>query len=43
MNDRRGAYSVLVCRHIRKIKLGRPKGRWEGNNKVDIQEMRWRT
>jgi hypothetical protein len=29
MNDRRGAYRVLVWRHVRKRTLGRPKLRWE--------------
>jgi hypothetical protein len=42
MNGRRGAYRVLVWRPVRKKALGRPKSRWEYNNKFDVQEVRWR-
>ena len=38
-NDGRGAYRVLVWRPVRKRHLGRPKHRWEYNNKMDIQEV----
>jgi len=43
MNDRRGAYRVLVWRHVSKRTLARPKRRWKDNNKMDIQEVEWQT
>ena len=39
MKDGRGAYRVLVLRSVRKRTLGRPKLRWEHNNKLDMQEV----
>jgi len=38
---RRGLYRVLVGKSERKRPLGRPKRRWEDNNKVDLQEVGW--
>jgi hypothetical protein len=32
-------YRVLVGKPVRKRPLGRPRHRWEGNIKVDLQEM----
>jgi hypothetical protein len=43
MNDRRGAYRVLVWRPVRKRSLERPKRTWRDNNKMAIQEVGWRT
>jgi hypothetical protein len=39
MEERRGLYIVLVGKHEGKIPLGRPKRRWEDNNKMDLQEV----
>jgi hypothetical protein len=39
MNDRRGAYRVLVWRHVRKRSLGKHKRICEDNNKIDIEEV----
>jgi hypothetical protein len=36
MGDRRDAYRVLVGRPERKRLLGRPRGRWENNIKMDL-------
>jgi hypothetical protein len=37
--ERRSAYRVLVGRPERKRSLGRPRRRWEDNNKMDFQEV----
>ena len=37
--DRRGAYRVLVGRAEGKKPLGRPMCGWEGNIKMDLQEI----
>ena len=39
MEDRRGAYMVLVCRPKRWRPLGRSKRRWEDNIKLDSKEV----
>jgi hypothetical protein len=39
MGERRGVYSVLVGKPEGKIPLGKPRFRWEGNIKMDIQEV----
>jgi hypothetical protein len=39
MGQRRGAYRVLVGRPGGKRPLGRPRRRWEDNNKMDFQEV----
>jgi hypothetical protein len=41
MGDTRGVYRVVVGRPERKTPLGRPRHRWEINNKIDIQEVGW--
>jgi len=38
----RGLYGVLVEKPERKRPLGRPRYRWEGNIKMDVQEVGWR-
>jgi hypothetical protein len=37
--DRRGAYRVLVGRLDEKGPLGRPRCRWDGDDKTDFQEV----
>jgi hypothetical protein len=37
--ERRGIYRVLMEKPEGKKPYGRPRHRWEGNNKMDIQEM----
>jgi hypothetical protein len=39
--ERRGVYRVLVGNPLGKRELGRPNCRWEGNNKMDLQEVGW--
>jgi hypothetical protein len=39
MEDRRGAYRVLVWKPEGKRLLGRPRRRWENNIKMDLQEV----
>jgi len=39
MGERGGVYSVLVGKPERKIPLGRPRRRWEGNIKMVLQEV----
>jgi len=34
-------YRILVWRPVGNRQLGRTKRRWEDNNKIDIQEVRW--
>jgi hypothetical protein len=41
MADRRGVYRVVVGRPERKTPLGRPRRRWEGAIKMDLQEVGW--
>jgi hypothetical protein len=41
MGNRRGAYRVLVGRREGKRPLARPGRRWEGNIKIDVQEIGW--
>jgi hypothetical protein len=38
---RRGAYRVLVGRVEGRRPFGRPRGRWEDNIKMDLQEVIW--
>jgi hypothetical protein len=40
MGESRGVYSVLVGKLEGKRTLGRPRRRWEGNIKMDLQEVR---
>ena len=39
MGESRGVYRVLVEKPVGKKPLGRPRRRWEGNIKMDLQEM----
>jgi hypothetical protein len=39
VEERRGAYRVLVGKPEEKITLGRPKHRWEDNIKMDLQKV----
>ena len=39
MGERRGVYRVLVGKPEGKRPLGRPKGRWEDNIKMGLQEV----
>jgi hypothetical protein len=41
MGEGRGAYRVLVWRPDVKRPLGRPRHRWQGNMKIDLQEFGW--
>jgi hypothetical protein len=43
MEERRGAYRVLLEKGEGKRQLGRPRRRWEDNIKMDLQEMRLET
>jgi len=38
MEERRGVYIVLMGKTEGKRPLGRSRSRWEGNNKMDLQE-----
>jgi len=40
MGERRGLYRLLVGKPEGKKLLGRPRCRWEGNIKLDLQEVR---
>jgi hypothetical protein len=39
MGEGRGVYRVMVGRPEGKSPLGRPRRRWEGNIKMDLQEV----
>jgi hypothetical protein len=39
MGEDRGVHRVLVGKPERKRPLGRPRRRWEDNNKMDFQEV----
>jgi hypothetical protein len=39
MGEKRGVHRVLVGKHEGKRPLGRPRRRWEGNIKMDVQEV----
>jgi hypothetical protein len=41
MEERRGAYWILVGKPEGKRPLGRPRCRWEDNIKMDLQEVGW--
>ena len=41
IGETRSAYMVLVGKSEGKIPLGRSRCRWEGNSKMDIQEVGW--
>jgi hypothetical protein len=40
MGEERGAYRVLVGKPERNRPLGRPRRRWVGNIRMDLQEVR---
>jgi hypothetical protein len=40
--SRRSAYRFLVGKPEERRSLGKPRHRWEGNIKMDPQEVRWR-
>jgi hypothetical protein len=39
MRESRGVYRILVGKPEGKRPLGRPRGRWENNIKVELQEV----
>jgi len=41
MGERRGVYRFLVGRTEGRRPLGRLRGRWENNIKMDLQEVGW--
>ena len=41
MGESRGAYRVLVRKPEGKKPLETPRRRWENNNKMNVQEVRW--
>jgi hypothetical protein len=41
MGKERDAYRILVGRFGGRRPLGRPRRRWEGNIKMDLQEVEW--
>jgi hypothetical protein len=41
MGERRGAYRALVGKPEGRRPLGRPRRRWEDNNKMDLREVGW--
>jgi hypothetical protein len=41
MGERRGAYRALVGKPEGRRPLGRPRRRWEDNNKIDLREIGW--
>jgi hypothetical protein len=41
MGERRGVYRILVGKPEGKRPLGRPRSRWEGNIKMDLQVVGW--
>jgi GH43 family beta-xylosidase len=42
VEEKRGAYRILVERREGRQPLGRPRHRWEGNIKMDVQGVGWR-
>jgi len=41
IGDGRVGYRVLVGKPEGRTQLGRPRGRWEDNIKLDLQEVGW--
>ena len=41
VRKRRGAYRVLIWKPVVKRPLGRPRRRFEDNNKMDLEEVKW--
>jgi hypothetical protein len=42
IGEKRDVYRILVGKHEGKRQLGRPRHRWEDNNKMDLQEVGFR-
>jgi hypothetical protein len=41
MGERRGAYRALVGKPEVRRPLGKPRGRWKDNIKMDLREVGW--
>ena len=41
MGERKGTYKILTGRPEGRRPLGRPRGRWEDNITMDLQEVGW--
>jgi len=41
MGKMRGTYRILMEKPEGKWQLGRPRSRWEDNNKMDLQGVEW--
>jgi hypothetical protein len=41
MGEKKGIYRILVGRSQGRRPFGRPRRRWEGNIKRDLQEVGW--
>jgi len=41
VGERKGAYGVLVGRHVEKTPLGTPRHIWDNNIKMDIKKSCW--
>jgi hypothetical protein len=41
MENMRNSYNILVGKTEGKRTLGRPRGRWEDNNRIDHMEIVW--
>jgi hypothetical protein len=41
MEEKSGAYTILVGRPEGRRPLGRPRRRWEDNIKMDLQDVGW--
>jgi hypothetical protein len=41
MEEKRNAYRILVGKPKGKRPLGRPRPRWEDNNRMDLREIGW--
>ena len=39
MKEGRSAFKILTCKPTGKRPLGRPRGRWEGNIRMDLEEI----
>jgi hypothetical protein len=41
MGEKRSPYKILMGKLEGKRPLGRPRGRWEDNNRMDLREIGW--